>query len=42
MRAIVKQRAGPGLELVDVPVPEPGDADVLIEVKATTRCVASS
>src|SRR5476651_2512541 len=38
MRAIAKLRAGPGLDLVEVPVPEPGINDVLIEVKKTSIC----
>ena len=33
MRAIAKLRAGPGLDLVEVPVPVPGINDVLIKVK---------
>jgi len=38
MRAIAKLRAGPGLELIQVPVPEPGINDVLIKVKKTSIC----
>ena len=38
MRAIAKMKAGPGLELVEVPVPEPGINDVLIRVKKTSIC----
>ncbi len=38
MRAIAKLKAGPGLELVEVPVPEPGINDVLIRVKKTSIC----
>ncbi|MEO5957641.1 MAG: L-threonine 3-dehydrogenase [Opitutaceae bacterium] len=38
MRAIAKLRAGPGLDLVEVPVPKPGINDVLIEVKKTSIC----
>jgi hypothetical protein len=38
MRAIAKTRAGPGLELVEVPVPEPGINDVLIKVRKTGIC----
>ena len=38
MRAIAKLRAGPGLALVEVPVPEPGINDVLIKVKKTSIC----
>lgn len=38
MRAIVKQAAGPGLELTDVPEPEVGINDVLIRVDRTGIC----
>jgi threonine 3-dehydrogenase len=38
MRAIAKKHAGPGLQLVDVPVPTPGINDVLIRVKKTSIC----
>jgi threonine 3-dehydrogenase len=38
MRAIAKLRAGPGLELTEVPVPRPGINDVLIKVKKTSIC----
>lgn len=38
MRAIAKLRAGPGLDLTEVPVPEPGINDVLIKVKKTSIC----
>ena len=38
MRAIAKLRAGPGLELTEVPVPKPGINDVLIRVKKTSIC----
>jgi threonine 3-dehydrogenase len=38
MRALVKARAEPGLELEDVPVPEAGDDDVLIRVLRTGIC----
>ena len=38
MRAIVKNSPGPGLEMVDLPVPAVGDEDVLIQVKATSIC----
>lgn len=38
MRAIVKARPGPGLEMVDRPVPEVGPEDVLIQVKAASIC----
>ncbi len=38
MRALVKTKAGPGLELIDVPEPIPGINDVLIKVRRTGIC----
>ena len=38
MRALVKTKPGPGLELVEVPVPEVGLGDVLVRVKVTGIC----
>jgi threonine 3-dehydrogenase len=38
MRALRKNQPGPGLELVDIPVPDMGAFDVLIQVKATSIC----
>ena len=38
MRAIAKLRAGPGLQLTEVPVPRPGINDVLIKIKKTSIC----
>lgn len=38
MRALRKTAPGPGFELVDVPIPEIGREDVLIEVRATSIC----
>ena len=38
MRAISKLRAGPGLALIEAPVPEPGPNDVLIRIKKTSIC----
>jgi len=38
MRAIVKAKAAPGLEMQMVDIPEPGPRDVLIKVKATSIC----
>ena len=38
MKAIAKSRPGEGLELVEVPIPEPGINDVLISVKKTSIC----
>ena len=38
MRAIGKLKPGPGLELTEVPVPEPGINDVLIKIRKTSIC----
>ncbi|MFI8962882.1 L-threonine 3-dehydrogenase [Streptomyces sp. NPDC053493] len=38
MKALVKQKAEPGLWLTDVPEPETGHGDVLIKVKRTGIC----
>jgi threonine 3-dehydrogenase len=38
MRALRKTAPGPGFEMVDVPVPEIGPDEVLIEVRATSIC----
>jgi threonine 3-dehydrogenase len=38
MRALVKAKAEPGLWMQDVPMPEPGDGDVLIRVHKTSIC----
>jgi threonine 3-dehydrogenase len=38
MKAIRKTREGPGLELVSIPVPKPGEHEVLIKVKACSLC----
>ena len=38
MRAIRKHTPGPGLAMEDVPVPEPGPGEVLLEVKAAAIC----
>ncbi len=38
MKALVKVAQGPGLELTDVPDPEPGPGDVLIRVLRTGIC----
>jgi len=38
MKALVKARPEPGLWLEDVPVPVPGDRDVLIRVRKTSIC----
>ena len=38
MRALVKTRSGPGLELIDKPIPEPGVGEVLVKVKYASIC----
>ena len=38
MRAIAKTQAGPGLEMIEAPVPTPGINDVLIKIKRTAIC----
>ncbi len=38
MKALVKEQAGPGLTLMDVPQPDIGHNDVLIRIKKTAIC----
>lgn len=38
MKALVKKTAGPGLVLMDIPMPEVGPNDVLIRIKKTSIC----
>lgn len=38
MRAVVKEEAGPGAELVEVETPRPGPGEVLVKVEATSIC----
>ena len=38
MKALVKMRPEPGLELIDIPVPAVGVGDVLVKVKTTGIC----
>jgi threonine 3-dehydrogenase len=38
MRAVMKIGPGPGLEMVEHPIPEPRDGEVLIRVKAAAIC----
>jgi threonine 3-dehydrogenase len=38
VRALVKTKPGPGLELVEVPIPEVGLGDVLVRVRVTGIC----
>ncbi|HEY6609031.1 MAG TPA: L-threonine 3-dehydrogenase [Candidatus Limnocylindria bacterium] len=38
MRALAKTAPGPGLDLVDRPIPTPGDGEVLLRVEAASIC----
>jgi len=38
MRAVVKERRGPGAALLEVPVPRPGPGEVLVRVQAASVC----
>jgi len=38
MRALRKTEKGPGAELVEIPVPAPGEGEVLVRVHATSIC----
>ena len=38
MRAVVKPHAGPGFEMAERPVPQPGPQEVLVKVRATSIC----
>ncbi len=38
MRAIAKTKAGPGLEMIEAPIPEVGTNDVLIKISRTSIC----
>ena len=38
MKALVKSRPEPGLEMQSVDIPEPGHNDVLIKIKKTAIC----
>jgi len=38
MKAVVKPKAGPGLEMRDVPTPEPGPGEVLIKILRSAIC----
>lgn len=38
MRALVKETAGPGAQVRDVPVPEPGPGEILVKVLAASVC----
>src|SRR5690606_42097320 len=38
MKAVIKPAPGPGLELVELPVPEIGPGEVLVRVRAASIC----
>lgn len=38
MKAIAKIEKGPGFEVIDRPIPEPGDNDILIKTRAGSLC----
>jgi threonine 3-dehydrogenase len=38
MMTVAKQTAGPGAELISVPIPEPGPCEVLVKVRAAAIC----
>jgi threonine 3-dehydrogenase len=38
MRALVKERAGPGAAVREVPIPEPGAGELLVRVEAASVC----
>jgi threonine 3-dehydrogenase len=38
MRALVKERAGPGAAIREVPIPEPGPGELLVQVHAASVC----
>ena len=38
MRALAKERPGPGVELVERPIPEPGRGEVLLRMEAASIC----
>ena len=38
MRALVKSSAAPGVDLLEVPVPEPGPGEILVRVLAASVC----
>jgi L-iditol 2-dehydrogenase len=38
LKAVVKSRPGPGVEVAELPAPEPGEGDVLIRVRAAAIC----
>lgn len=38
MRALVKESAGPGAQIREVPIPEPGSGELLVRVEAASVC----
>src|SRR5512143_2683972 len=42
MKAVVKEKPGPGLALADVAVPEPGPGEALVRVTAASVCGTDS
>lgn len=42
MRALIKMKPGPGLDLQQVPDPRPGENEVLIRIRATSLCGTDS
>lgn len=38
MKALLKEAEGPSYSYVEIPVPEPGDGEVLIKVDAVALC----
>ena len=38
MRAVVKERPGPGAALLEIPVPRPGPGEILVRVRAASVC----
>ncbi len=38
MKAVIKNKQGPGLAFMDIPIPVPGPGEVLVKVKAAALC----
>ena len=38
MRALIKDKAGPGLVLGETPRPEPGEDEILVRIRRTSIC----
>ncbi len=41
MKAILKTKKGPGIELRDVDIPEMGDTDILVKVAAASQIMVT-